>query len=258
MRQPFPLAAALVAAVILTPTARAQQEVAARPVNDAAFVAAAAASGMAEVTISQMVEQRSQNQQIKEFAQKMVEEHNRANLELRQIAAARQIAIPVQLQFTDQAAAEALAGISGAKFDREYAKNQVAAHLCAVALFQAEAERGRDPQIRAYAEKYLPKIAQHLKQVGDLAGMPMPASSTPQPVPATAQPATERPASGLPATERPATVPPAAPTPGAAPLPPTTPGAEPVRPATPGAEPPPAPRPGTEPVPPATPGTDQP
>lgn len=160
------------------PAVRAPQEAAARPFNDALFTTAAAASGMAEVAISELALQRSQNEQIREFAQMLVKDHTQANNELKQLAAAKRIAIPAQLQFTEQAAADILAGLSGSKFDREYAKNQVAGHICAVALLQAEAERGRDPQLRAFAEKYLPIVEGHLKRAGELAGIAIPAGST--------------------------------------------------------------------------------
>lgn len=129
--------------------------------SDALFVAAAAAAGMAEVGSSKIAVQQAGSDEIKMFAQKMVDDHTKANKELMALASQKQFQVPTGISIQDQAAANALSGLSGEEFDCAYAKNQLAAHICAVELFTAEAERGRDPEVRAWAAKTLPTLKEH-------------------------------------------------------------------------------------------------
>jgi putative membrane protein len=141
--------------------ARAQEAKA--PVNDRLFVAAAAAGNSAEVAAARLALQRAGGDEVKKFAQKLIDDHNKANQELMSLAGTKRIAVPTTLDVKDQAAIDCLSGLSGADFDREFLTHQVAAHTCAVQLFQAESARGRDADLKAFASKTLPTLQDHLK-----------------------------------------------------------------------------------------------
>jgi putative membrane protein len=140
------------------------------PVNDRLFVMAAAVGGLAELTTGNLALQRTENQEIRQFAQRMIDDHTRANQELTAIAGAKRFPVPTAPDTKDQAAADRINGLQGADFDREFSKVQVVAHLDAVALFQAEAERGRDADLKAFAAKTLPTLREHLRTARQLAG----------------------------------------------------------------------------------------
>jgi putative membrane protein len=133
------------------------------PVNDRLFVMAAAAGGMAEVMTSTLALQRAEDPEVRQFAQRMIADHNRANQELMSLAGARGIGVPAAPDIKDQAEADVLSGLRRAEFDRAYIRGQVAAHLCAVGLFEAESQRGADPELRAFAAKTLPTLREHLQ-----------------------------------------------------------------------------------------------
>jgi len=165
------LAVVLAAGLALAPAVRAQAPAAraqAPAFTDQLFAEAAAAAGMAEVAASQMAEARGADAETKKFAQQMVAEHSKANSELMAMAAAKRLPLPRTLSYQDQAAGAALAGLRGVDFDREYAKNQLAAHICAVQLFTTEADRGQDPEVKAWAAKTLPHLKGHLQMAKKL------------------------------------------------------------------------------------------
>jgi putative membrane protein len=145
------------------PAARPPGAQAKGPVNDRLFVAAAAAGGQAEVAAGRMAVERAGSPEVKQFAQQVVDDHNRANQELTALASAKQIPLPAALDVKDQAAADRLGGLSGPDFDRDYIRQQVAAHMDAVAEFEAEAERGQDPDLKAFAGKTLRTMRRHLQ-----------------------------------------------------------------------------------------------
>ena len=105
------------------------------------------------------------NDEVKLFAQSMINDHAKANNELIALATGKAMAVPMALEIRDRADEAVLLGKTGDDFDRAYAHQQLAAHIGAVALFEAEAERGRDPQLRAWAAKMLPTLKDHKTRV---------------------------------------------------------------------------------------------
>ena len=175
------LTLAVLAAAFAAPAASAQQQqlrqpqqsnrqsTDAAPVNDQLFAAAAAIGGMSEVAISQLGVQKATDPELKKFSQEMVEAHTKMNNELMELASKKQIALPRTVDPKSQFCAQSLAGLSGEKFDRCYAKAQAVAHMEAVSAFEAEAERGQDPEVKALAAKALPHIKEHLAMIKPIA-----------------------------------------------------------------------------------------
>lgn len=91
------------------------------------------------------------------------------NAELMQLAAQKGMRVPEMVDVRSQFCAQSLAGLSGAEFDRCYAKAQLLVHMDSVAMFEAEAERGVDPNVKALAAQALPKIKDHLKMIKPIA-----------------------------------------------------------------------------------------
>ena len=131
--------------------------------------AAAASGGLAELSISQLGVQKATDDELKRFSQQMIDDHTRMNRELMDLAARKQIALPRQADVRAQFCAQSLAGLSGEDFNRCYAKAQCLAHMDAVATFEAEAERGQDPDVKALAARALPRIKDHLKMIKPIA-----------------------------------------------------------------------------------------
>jgi putative membrane protein len=138
-------------------------------VNDSLFAAAAAVGGMTEISIAELGVQRATDPELKRFSQQMIDEHTKMNEDLKTLAVQKGIALPRALDYRAEFCAESLGGLSGEKFDRCYAKAQLLLHMDAVATFQAEAERGSDPQVKALAAKALPHLEQHLREIKPIA-----------------------------------------------------------------------------------------
>jgi len=183
------LTLAALAAALLAPAARAQvvgaqgnapQGTAAQgtatqgtatkaAVNDSLFAMAAADGGLTEVTLSELGVQKATDPELKRFSQQMVEEHTRMNAELMALASRKGVTLPRTVDVRSQFCAQSLAGLSGQEFDRCYAKAQLVVHLDSVATFEAEAERGMDPEMKGLASKSLTHIKQHLAQIKPIA-----------------------------------------------------------------------------------------
>jgi len=166
------LAATLVASPIRAQTpsgTQARSATGGSPVSDALFAEAAAISGLAEVTMSEIGYQQATDQELKRFSQQMIDEHNRLNQELTTLATQKRIPLPRTVDPRAQFCAQSLKGTSRDKFDRCYAKAQLVAHMEAVSAFEAESERGQDADMRALAATALPRIKSHLQMIKPIA-----------------------------------------------------------------------------------------
>jgi len=163
------LTLALLSCLVAARVDYAQESTTRTAVNDTLFAAAAADSGLAEVSISELGLQRATDPELKKFSQRMIDEHTRVNQELMTLAAQKGIPLPRQVDARAQFCSQSLAGLSGEQFDKCYAKAQLTAHMEAAAAFEAEAERGMDRDLKAFAAKTLPHIKDHLKAIKPIA-----------------------------------------------------------------------------------------
>jgi putative membrane protein len=131
--------------------------------NDAAFVRTAAQAGLAEVKMGQLAQQNAGNQAVKDFGQKLVTDHSKANDELMQIASRKNLQAPAEMSAKDNEMIQHLSTLNGTEFDKACGRHAVTAHEKAVKLFKTEAQSGQDPELKAFAQKTLPTLEEHLR-----------------------------------------------------------------------------------------------
>ena len=136
---------------------------AAVPAQDQRFVMNTARVGIAEVELGKLASEKATNPDVKSFAQRMVTDHSKANDELKALAQKQGITLPTEMDAKHKALRDRLMKMSGEAFDHAYIVAMVNGHREAVAAFRTEARTGKDPEIKAWAEKTLPTIEDHLK-----------------------------------------------------------------------------------------------
>src|SRR5215211_3343862 len=126
---------AILALTALLPTLALAQTQPAQPTAPSAaeFVTKAASSSLFEIQSSQSALQKSQNNQVRDFAQKMIEDHTKASDQLK--AAAQGQNVPTTPDPEHAQMLQQLNGASGGDFDRRYVQLQLTGHQEAVALF---------------------------------------------------------------------------------------------------------------------------
>jgi len=132
------------------------------PPAPSVFVTKAAQAGMAEVELGNVALSKSQNPEIRNFAQRMVTDHGKANAELATIARANGIDVPTQLDAEHQAMVQKMKAKSGAEFDAEYSRHMSMDHSKAISLFES-ATKTSDPELAKFAQKTLPTLREHKK-----------------------------------------------------------------------------------------------
>jgi putative membrane protein len=139
-----------------------------RHVDDKKFLKDSALGGMTEVELGKLAAQKASNDAVKQFGQHMVDDHSKANDQLKQVASKSNIEVPAALDSKHQSRVDKLAKLSGPAFDKAYVKDQVKDHERDVDDFKSEAQNGSDANVKQFAMETLPTLQQHLSTVKDL------------------------------------------------------------------------------------------
>jgi putative membrane protein len=140
------------ALICLAPVARmelAPITQAATAVNAKQFVETAGVAGMFEIQSSQMAEQKSQNADVKAFAQRMITDHTKAAAELDTVAKSEKFVVPAKLDAKHQKMIDELKSTA----------------TQAVELFNKYGKQGDNAALAHLAEKTLPTLQEHYDMV---------------------------------------------------------------------------------------------
>jgi putative membrane protein len=135
---------------------------------DRKFVKDAAEGSMVEVELGKLAQEKGSNDAVKEFGKRMVDDHSKANEDLKQAAAKANIQVPAELPKKAKKVQDKLSKLSGAEFDRVYAKMMLSDHKDDVKSFEKESKAGQAPEVKNFAAKTLPTLQEHLKMAEQL------------------------------------------------------------------------------------------
>ena len=138
--------------------------------KDRDFLMDAAIGGLMEVELGKVAAQQGTSEAIKQFGQRMVDDHGKANEELMTLASGKGVTLPTALDDKHRQEVTKLSGMSGADFDRAYAKMMLKDHEKDVSEFEKQSMKGSDADIKAFASKTLPTLQEHLTMAKALPG----------------------------------------------------------------------------------------
>jgi putative membrane protein len=165
---------AMLSLCLATPVARADSDSAKDGTRgqltekDYKFVIDASRGGMEEVQLGELARQKGVNQSVRNFGERMVADHSKANDELKEVATRKGATLPAQLSYSERSTVEDLQKAIGIDFDRTYAKAMVKDHKTDVKEFQKAANDLNDPDLKAFAQKTVGKLEEHLQMAEDM------------------------------------------------------------------------------------------
>lgn len=136
---------------------------------DQQFLKEAAQGGMKEVALGKLAVQKASSEEVKQFGQRMVDDHGGANERLQKLATSKGVTLPEEMGEEGKALRDRLEKLSGAEFDRAYMEEMVKDHKKDVEEFTKAAEHGEDPEVKKWAEDTLPTLKEHLQQAQNVA-----------------------------------------------------------------------------------------
>jgi putative membrane protein len=137
--------------------------------GERAFVTKAMQGDAAEVQLGQLAQQKSQSNDVKQLAQKLVTDHTQMDQNLKPLAKQLGMSEPNGPSKKDKKMMEKLQGLSGNDFDTQYLTMMLKDHQQDLKDFQQEAQSAQDPNLKQIAGQGATVISQHLQMVEQVA-----------------------------------------------------------------------------------------
>jgi putative membrane protein len=148
----------------MDPTMANQQSMA-----DQSFVKKALEGGAAEVELGQLAQQKSQSEDVKQFGQKMVQDHTQLGDQMKPIAQQLGVKEPKGPSKKDKELIGKLEALSGPQFDEAYIQAMVKDHKQDLKDFKDAAQTAQNPNVKQAAQQGAGVISQHLQMIQQIA-----------------------------------------------------------------------------------------
>jgi putative membrane protein len=130
---------------------------------DQTFLKNAAVGGLVEVELGRLATEKASSADVKQFGQRMVDDHGKANDQLATIAKQKNVDIATQLTGKAKSDYDRLSKLSGEQFDRAYMQMMVQDHRKDVSEFRKESTAAKDADVKSFASQTLPTLEEHFK-----------------------------------------------------------------------------------------------
>ncbi len=130
--------------------------------DDRDFAKEAMAGGAMEVQLGQLAQERAQSTAVRDFAQRMVTDHGQANQKLTEIATNAGLPATTEMPREQRKTVDKLSKLQGAEFDHAYMAAMVDDHKKDVRAFEKQAAKGKNAELKSFAQEATPKLKEHL------------------------------------------------------------------------------------------------
>ena len=145
---------------------------------DKLFVLMSGIENQFEVQLAQQAQQKAQSQQVKDVAQRIVQDHQEALQKLQPIAQQLGVQLPQQLPAFKQEEIQIFTALPSDKFEKQFICMMQAGHAKAVTEYQGVAQLSDNDQVKQFAQQCLPKLKQHAQTIEQAAvAMGLPSSN---------------------------------------------------------------------------------
>ena len=124
---------------------------------------------MATEKFAELANEKAQNPQLKQYAQKLSQDHKQSQQELEKLAQKHNVTLPTSVDEKCKEEIARLQALSGEEFDREFAKGAVEGHAMAMAHLQQASSAATDTDVRQYTQSLLAKVREHQRQGREIA-----------------------------------------------------------------------------------------
>ena len=144
--------------------------------SDKSFMATASQGNVAEVEMAKLALKKSQNPDVRSFAERMIKDHQALGEKMAPLMAQAGVKPSISMNTAHQHIYNKLSGLSGAEFDKQYAEAMDKDHHEDLKDFRDEANSTKNVQLKTTVLEGEKVIAEHTKMADDLAqklGMPV-------------------------------------------------------------------------------------
>jgi putative membrane protein len=144
----------------------------AQPISDAdaGAMKKLAWHNLAEIEAGKLAAAKAQSADVKQFAQRMADDHQKMLQDLQRLAQKKDVKLPTQIGMEEQAELLKLRAVSGEQFDRRYMAQMVKDHEKDARETQDIASKAQDSEFEAAVQQANARIKEHLQMAQRIAG----------------------------------------------------------------------------------------
>ncbi len=131
---------------------------------DDLFLTQAAQGSAAEIEWAELALDRSRDPQVRQYAQRMIQDHQAVTQDLRRTADMVDVSVPSSLSASQAMVSETLDDLDGRAFDTQYVGQVLASHARQLELFEHASLHAENPQVRSFAAQHIGDLQSHLGQ----------------------------------------------------------------------------------------------
>jgi putative membrane protein len=136
---------------------------------DRLFIIQATLGNMFEMRLAQTAQQKAESDEVKQLAQRIMQDHQKVNDQLAQLAKKQGVDVPTDIPQVHQMEIQAISSLSGREFDQEYVSCMKAAHAKDVSKYEDKSRLSKNEDVRQYASAQLPALREHRRMVMTIA-----------------------------------------------------------------------------------------
>jgi putative membrane protein len=131
--------------------------------RDQRFIQTATANNLAQIALGRVAVQQGKTQHVRDFGQKMIDDHAKADDQLKEIATRAGVSLPTETSTDQKATEDRLWWTSGRDFDRAYLDEVKTSQRQTISALRDQAKNGRDPDLKSFAKSTLRMMQKHKK-----------------------------------------------------------------------------------------------
>jgi predicted outer membrane protein len=137
--------------------------------EDQVFLLYATELDRTQVRLGELAAEKAQDEQVRQFAQRMIDYHTQSNVRLMQIAQQFGVEIPQETSPIAQRMQDELQGLTGPLFDYEYMTSQVIYDYSAHYFYKREEHHGLVRRLQPEAEQQAEQLREHRREAQRIA-----------------------------------------------------------------------------------------
>jgi predicted outer membrane protein len=154
---------ATLAALRLPPCA-APANAAGLHIEDQVFLLYATEMDLTQIRLGQLAADKAQDEQVRQFARRVIDYHEQSNARLMQIAQQYGIETPQEISPVAQRMQDELQGLTGPGFDYKYIASQVIYNYSAHYFYRREERHGLDRLLQREADQQAEQLREHRRE----------------------------------------------------------------------------------------------
>jgi len=128
------------------------------------FVLHAGIGNQYESELARQVQQKAQNPQVKQLAQRIADDHQKANEQLQRVAQQLDVRIPQQLPDEKRAMIQLLTSLPPDQLEKHFITAMQADHAAELIKYRACAQMSQNQAVKDYAQQQLSALSMHYDQ----------------------------------------------------------------------------------------------